>query len=93
MGMPVKRINPGDKKWQKFDMIEDVFNDLEAKIDAAKKAGVPCLYVLDSLDALSDKAEMKRKIDEQDFPRKPANSVACSRFFVSIKSVSGAMPP
>lgn len=72
LGMPVARINPGEKKWAKFDLIEDVFEDLEAKIAAAQKAGVPCLYVLDSLDALSDKAEMKRKIDEQDFPRKPA---------------------
>ncbi|MBU6428957.1 MAG: hypothetical protein KGR26_08105, partial [Cyanobacteria bacterium REEB65] len=72
LGMPVKRINPGEKKWAKFDTVEDVFDDLSEKIEAAKKAGQPCLYVLDSLDALSDKAEMKKKIGDQDFPRKPA---------------------
>lgn len=72
IGMPVARINPGEKKWAKFDTIEEVFDDLSAKIKAAKKAGVPCLYIIDSLDALSDKSEMKKAIGDRDYPRKPA---------------------
>ena len=72
IGMPVEHINKGEKKWTKFDTVEDVFDDLSEKIAATKKAGVPCLYIVDSLDALSDKAELKRKIEDRDYPRKPA---------------------
>lgn len=42
--------------------VEDFFEDLEHVLE--NKKDVPGLYILDSLDALSDRAELGRKIDE-----------------------------
>lgn len=61
LGMPVERIDFGVKK---FDTIEDIFEDLHEKIAEAKKSKQVGLYMVDSLDALSDRAEMARAIDE-----------------------------
>lgn len=57
LGLPVDRVDFGDP----IDTVEDLFEDLE---DCAKKARQPELYIVDSLDALSSRAELKRKIDE-----------------------------
>jgi RecA/RadA recombinase len=57
LGFPVDKVDFGDP----IDTIEDVFEDLEKII---KGANGPEIYILDSLDALSDRAEMERKIDE-----------------------------
>lgn len=57
LGMPVDRIDFGDP----METVEDLFEDLLAVIKGAKG---PELYVCDSLDALSDRAEMGRKMDE-----------------------------
>lgn len=58
VGMPLNRINFG----QPTETIEDLFEDLEAII--ARKNKRPKLVVVDSLDALSDRAEMKREFDQ-----------------------------
>lgn len=58
LGMPVERVEFAANMFT----IEDFFEDLEKVI---KKLGdQPCIYVIDSLDALSDRAELARKIDE-----------------------------
>lgn len=41
--------------------VEDVFEDLEKRVKSCTTQG---LYILDSLDALSDRAEQKRDLDE-----------------------------
>lgn len=65
LGLPVKRVDFGpegiDSQW---DTVEDIFEDLDACVAAAEKSGHPGLYVLDSLDALSSRAELKRAIDK-----------------------------
>ncbi len=43
-----------------LETIEDLFEDLDAVVTKATK---PTLYILDSLDSLSDRAEMKRDMD------------------------------
>lgn len=58
LGLPLDRVTFADK----FDTVEEFFVDLQATIEKWK--GKPGLYILDSLDALSDKAEMERGIDE-----------------------------
>ena len=64
LGMPIERIDFGDKKKDKdFTTIEDFYEDLVEQIDNLPK-NTPGLYILDSLDALSDRAEQKRDIDE-----------------------------
>jgi recombination protein RecA len=56
---------PIDKVGIKNDCatVEDLFNHLDTVLKEAKK-NVPGLYILDSLDALSDSAELDRGINE-----------------------------
>lgn len=44
--------------------VEDFFEDLEKKLAESADSNAPGLYILDSLDALSDRAEMGREIDQ-----------------------------
>jgi protein RecA len=57
LGFPVDRVDFGEP----VDTIEDIFEDLEKVLKGAKG---PEIYILDSLDSLSDRAEMDRNIDE-----------------------------
>lgn len=50
-----------------WDTVEDIFEDLDRCLDECKAAGVPGLYIVDSLDALSSRAEMERKPGEATF--------------------------
>jgi protein RecA len=59
LGMPVKSVEFA----KNIFTIEDFFEDIEKVCKESSKAK-PILYVLDSLDALSDRAEKDRKIDE-----------------------------
>lgn len=62
LGMPVDHVDfNGDKPMR---TVEDLYNDLEAFLDAREKDKRPGLYILDSFDALSDEAEMDREIDK-----------------------------
>jgi recombination protein RecA len=61
IGMPVKRISfVGDRP---FDTIEDFYEDLNEQCDIALSKRTPGLYILDSLDALTDESEQKREFD------------------------------
>lgn len=68
LGLPVKRVDFGpdgtDSSW---DTIEDIFEDLSARLEECASAKVPGLYIIDSLDALSSRAEMERKPGEASF--------------------------
>lgn len=59
LGMPVEQI-----QFPEGDTIEDFFEILSDVVEKHKETEVPGVYVLDSLDALSDRAEKERKIDE-----------------------------
>lgn len=76
LGMPISRVEFRDKS-EPFDTVEDMFEDLERIIGHFKgegkksewvrgelKPGTPGLYIVDSLDALSDREEMKRDMSE-----------------------------
>lgn len=75
LGMPIdaveftgdgeKKVKKGeDEKDDRLETIEDFYADILGFLDRAKG---PCVYVLDSLDALSDEAEQKREIGEGTF--------------------------
>jgi recombination protein RecA len=68
LGLPLDRVDFGpeglDTIW---DTVEDIFEDLEAKLAECAKAGVPGLYIVDSLDSLSSRAELGRKPGEATF--------------------------
>lgn len=57
MGMPIDKVDFGNPD-EPLLTVEDFSRDLEACIEVATKAKQPAIYVLDSLDALSDEAEM-----------------------------------
>ena len=61
LGLPLKQLD----MLRGLETVEDVFEDLE-KVMAKGKKG-PCLYILDSLDAVSDRAEKARAIDASTF--------------------------
>jgi recombination protein RecA len=62
LGLPVSRVDFGpegtDSSW---DTIEDIAEDLEKCCAAAEKSGQPGLYIIDSLDAVSSRAELDRE--------------------------------
>jgi recombination protein RecA len=59
LGMPVDRVDFGVNE---METVEDFFEDMSKVI--AKAKDIPSLYIIDSLDALSDRAEMSREIDK-----------------------------
>jgi recombination protein RecA len=64
LGLPVDDVNFAEDDEAVFT-VEDFYEDLVRMLDKLK--GRPAVYVLDSLDALSDRAEQERKIDEGSF--------------------------
>lgn len=63
MGLPVDDIDFGDED-KPVVTIEAFAKDFIAFVAKCKKENVPGMYVLDSFDALSDEAELKRDISE-----------------------------
>jgi len=57
LGMPIDRVEFVNGCYT----VEDFYEDLKSKIEKTEEKG---LYILDSLDALSDKAELERNFDE-----------------------------
>jgi recombination protein RecA len=68
LGMPLKRVDFGKKeKPEGWATVEDIFEDLTDKIATLSNLGVPGLYIVDSLDALTDRTALTRKIDAKSF--------------------------
>jgi recombination protein RecA len=63
MGLPLEKIDFGER----LATVEGWYRDLEKFVDACLKADAPGIYVLDSLDALSDEAELERDFGEATF--------------------------
>lgn len=69
LGMPVDRVNFGEP----LETVEDMFEELDAIVKEAKQ---PTLYILDSLDALSDRSEMARDLDEGSYGANKAKQMS-----------------
>lgn len=61
LGLPVNAVNFGEDQ---LDTVEDFERDLVQCCAIARKAKQPALYILDSMDALSDEKEMALKPGE-----------------------------
>src|SRR3990172_1731587 len=61
LGMPLARVSFGDARLR---TVEDLFEDLAGAIKSLGVKGPPGLYIVDSLDALSDRAELDRDMGE-----------------------------
>jgi recombination protein RecA len=70
LGMPVDRIDFGSGK---LDTVEDLFEDLTRICAKAKQKE---LVIVDSLDALSDRSEMERDIDEGSYGANKAKKMS-----------------
>ena len=62
MGLPVDKVD-----MKPIHTIEDLHRDLEKFVQKKQKDKQPGIYVLDSLDALSDEAELERDIAKGSF--------------------------
>ncbi len=69
IGMPMDRVDFGDT----LDTVEELFNDL---LKIISKAQHPELCVVDSLDSLSDQAEMARGMDEGTYGTNKARNLS-----------------
>ena len=69
LGMPVDRIDFGDP----IETVEDLFEDLQRIIAGAKQKE---FVIVDSLDALSDRSEMEREIDEGSYGANKAKKMS-----------------
>jgi RecA/RadA recombinase len=70
LGMPLDRVDFGKNQ---LDTVEDFFEDLGSVID---KAAGPELYILDSLDSLSDRTELSKDIDQGSYGMEKAKKMS-----------------
>lgn len=63
LGMPIQSVDFIGPELKDFT-VEALFEHLQSTIHELTKSEEPCLYVVDSLDALSDRAEKDREIDK-----------------------------
>jgi len=69
IGMPIDRVD-SDKP---LETVEDLFEDLT---EVVKNAKGPVLYICDSLDALSDRAEVVRDMDQGSYGAEKAKKLS-----------------
>lgn len=69
LGFPLDRVDFGEP----LETVEDLFEDLTKVVTDAKG---PELYIIDSLDALSDRSEMERDIDQGSFGAEKAKKLS-----------------
>lgn len=75
MGLPIDKIEFSDGL-EPLGTVEDFYRDISKFIDKQMAADAPGIYVLDSLDALSDEAEMKRDISEGTYALNKAKALS-----------------
>ncbi len=71
MGLPLDRVEFGDPD-KPVVTVEDFARDLGAFVGKRLSTNTPGIYILDSLDALSDESEMTRDISEGSYGTKKA---------------------
>lgn len=81
LGMPVESVDFGDQ----LATVEDLFEDLTKQC----KRSTPTLYILDSLDALSDRSEMERDIDQGSYGAAKAKKMS-ELFRRMVRSMSNS---
>lgn len=76
IGMPDGLRVVGSDPTERVETVEQWHDDLEAFLASRGKNDGPCLYILDSLDALSDAAEMERDIDKGSYGAAKAKKIS-----------------
>jgi recombination protein RecA len=78
MGLQIDKVDFGDRS-KPITTVEEFARDFDKFLDAQIKAKLPGIYVVDSLDALSDEAEMERDVGEASYGMAKAKML--SEFF------------
>lgn len=79
LGLPLEKVSFGSRGTKtRWATVEDIFEDLESKIEylELKGKGRPGLYIVDSLDALSSRAELGRQLNEKTYGTEKAKSMS-----------------
>lgn len=74
LGMPLDRVDFGENRM--VATVEDLFDDIDEFCDSCKKAKVGGLYITDSLDPLSDAAEMDADFGAASFGAQKAKDMS-----------------
>lgn len=64
LGMPIDKVKFWPKTKDSFETVEQFSTDLDTQCGWLQERKVPGLYILDSLDALSDRKELERESGE-----------------------------
>ncbi len=75
MGLDIGKVDFGNPE-NPLTTVEEFAHDLEEFVDKQIKAGQPGIYVLDSLDALSDEAEMSRDLEKGTYGMQKAKNLS-----------------
>lgn len=75
MGVPIDKVDFGDEE-NPIITVEDFYRDFNRFIDAQIKSKAPGIYVLDSLDALSDDNEMENDIGKASYGTAKAKTLS-----------------
>jgi protein RecA len=75
MGMPIEDVDFGDED-KPLLTVEDFARDLDSFLATQAKSGEPGIYVLDSLDALSDEAEMEAEFGKATYGMAKAKALS-----------------
>lgn len=75
MGLPIDKVDFGDPE-KPVTTVEEFAKDLAIFVNKQTALGKPGIYVLDSLDALSDESEMERDIGEGTFGMAKAKAMS-----------------
>lgn len=75
MGLDIGKVDFGNPE-NPLTTVEEFAHDLEEFLDRQIKAGQPGIYVLDSLDALSDEAEMSRDLEKGTYGMQKAKNLS-----------------
>lgn len=73
LGFPLDRVDRGDGA---MDTVEDMFEDLDHEINRKNASKEPLLYIVDSLDSLSDRGELSRAIDDPSYGMEKAKVIS-----------------
>ena len=69
LGFPLEKVDRGEP----METVDDLFEDMSAVLEGSKG---PELYIVDSLDALSDRDEMERDIDKGSYGAQKAKKLS-----------------
>jgi recombination protein RecA len=85
IGLPEDKVRfVEDELKRQCATVQELFDHLEKVIKLVGEKKVPTLYVVDSLDALSSKEELERKIDKKSYETEKAK--AMSRLFRQLNA-------